>query len=169
MDVSFNTRGMRLVASGYSQRVPRLFLLLLRRTLRHLPPNMGTPELAAARRAALRAATSRPARAMPAAPLGVTAELQRATPEQLNSEILRFFGSVRGASLLLSGDLSVDAAEALTKSVRSEIKPLLPPSAYLPDPSLGVAAQPIIVSRTRGFARPADAVGLALHDAEEAS
>jgi len=37
LDVSYNVRGVRLVVSGYAQKVPRLLLLALRRTLRHMP------------------------------------------------------------------------------------------------------------------------------------
>ena len=141
-DVSFNTRGMRLIVSGFSQRLPKLMALLLRRTLRHLPPNSGTPELAAARRAALLAASKSERGGQ--APPGRVAELQRCTPDDLQAEVTRLFRSVRGASLLLAGDLSVEAAEALTSVVRRELEPLLPAANYVPDAALGLAAQPLI-------------------------
>lgn len=141
-DVSFNTRGMRIVVSGFSQRLPKLTALLLRRTLRHLPPGSGTQELAAARRAALLAAGVRERGGQ--VPPGRVVELQRCTPDEMQAEITRLFRSVRGASLLLAGDLSVEAAEALTSVVRRELEPLLPAASYLPDAALGLAAQPLI-------------------------
>jgi hypothetical protein len=108
-----------------------------RSVLRHVPPPAGSAELAAARQAALAAANRA------GAPPGRLNELQRATPEQMASEVARLFSSVRGTSLLLAGALSTEAAEALVSVVRSETAPLLPPDAYLPRLDLGAAAQPV--------------------------
>ena len=86
-------QGMRLLVSGFAQKLPRLFALLLRRTLRHLPPPAASAELAAARRAAISAASaSRSRGSLPAATID---ELQRASPKALQAEAARFFGSVR--------------------------------------------------------------------------
>ena len=122
-EVSFNTKGMRLLVTGYAQKAPRLLILLLRRTLRHLPPPAASAELAASRRVALNA-LGRPGRPpRDEASLFVVA---RTTPEQMQQEITRLFGSITGASLLLAGALSNEAAESLSAAVRTELKQLLP-------------------------------------------
>ena len=137
-DLSFNNRGIRLVVSGYSQRLPKYTALLLRRLLRHLPPAANSPQLAAARRVAVTAAQN----GRGPSPPGRLSELKQATPEQLQAELSKLFSSVRGASLLLAGALSREAAEALVAVVRGELAPLLPPNSYLPKLDLGSDAQP---------------------------
>lgn len=131
-DISFNRKGMRLVASGYSQRVPELMAQLLSRTLRHSPASLSALELAAARRAALSAA--RQARragggggggAVGGEMQSRLTELQSCSAEQMQAEIGRLFRSARSASLLLAGDVSAKAAERLVAAVESELRPLL--------------------------------------------
>ena len=119
-DVSFNAAGMRIVASGYAQKLPKYMALLLRRTLRHLPPTATSPALAAARRSAVFAA-----KADERSPPGRLDELRRASPEQLQQEMARLFGSVGSAKLLLAGALSSEAADALNGVVLRELEPLL--------------------------------------------
>ena len=119
-DVTFNTQGLRIVASGYAQKLPKFMALLLRRTLRHLPPPAASPALAAARRTAVLAA-----QADERSPPGRLDELRRASPEQLQQEMARLFGSVGSAKLLLAGALSGEAADALNGVVLRELEPLL--------------------------------------------
>ena len=121
-DVSFNTRGMRLIVSGYAQRLPKFMARLVRRTLRHEAQPASSPALAAVRRSAIAAANA----GQGISPPGKLDELRRATPKQMQGEINRLFGSVYGAQLLLAGALSRDAAEALNSVVRRELEPLLP-------------------------------------------
>ena len=103
-DVTFNTNGLRLVVSGYAQKLPRFMVTLLRRTLRHQVPPADSTELAAARRAGLSALAGRGAKAATARD-----ELAKATPEEVQSEIAQLWRSVRSAQLLLAGDVGLGA------------------------------------------------------------
>ena len=122
-DVSFNDRGMRLLVTGYAQKLPRLMILILRKTLRHMPPPTTSAELAAARRVAL-SALGRPDR--PPRTLDNLADVARTTPDQMQRELTTFFGSITGASLLIAGALSIESADSLAAAVRTELRPLLP-------------------------------------------
>jgi hypothetical protein len=122
-DVSFNDRGMRLLVTGYAQKLPRLMILVLRKTLRHVPPPAASAELAAARRVAL-SALGRPDR--PPRTLDNLADVARTTPVQMQRELSTFFGSITGASLLIAGALSIESADSLSAAVRTELRPLLP-------------------------------------------
>ena len=122
-DVSFNDRGMRLLVTGYAQKLPRLMILVLRKTLRHVPPPAASAELAAARRVAL-SALGRPDR--PPRTLDNLADIARTTPDQMQRELSTFFGSITGASLLIAGALSIESADSLAAAVRTELRPLLP-------------------------------------------
>merc|ERR1740123_613397 len=114
-DLSFNTRGLRLLVSGYAPRASLLFLDVLRRTLRHVPPLSGSVELAAARRAARLRGKGR----------ATLDELERAAPAELAAELERFFSSVTEASVLLAGTLGPAEAESLVSAVRVELDPVL--------------------------------------------
>lgn len=127
-DISFNAQGVRLLTSGYAQRLPKFMALILRRTLRHLPPPAASAELAAARRRALLAVENDRA-----APPGREDELRRAGPEQLQQETTRLFRSMSGARLLLAGSLSAEAADALNAVVLRELEPLLTRAATAPE------------------------------------
>lgn len=128
-DISYNTRGLRLLCSGYAPELPRLMSTLVRRTLRHTPPPAGSLELNAARQVAVQQASRRASRnALGQRAPVVEAELLRATPEQLQSEVTRLFQATQNASLLLAGALSREGAESLERDVRRELEPLLPPA-----------------------------------------
>ena len=133
VDVSFNARGVRLLVSGYAQRLPQMVDLALRRTLRHAASEATAPELEAARRAA--AASLGRKRDGPAARDAAAArdELARVKLIDVNQEIRELFGSVTGVQLLLAGAIDYAAAEAAAASVRQQVAPLLqsapPPAA----------------------------------------
>ena len=132
VDVSFNARGVRLLVSGYAQRLPQMVDLALRRTLRHAASEATAPELEAARRAA--AASLGRKRDGPAARDAAAArdELARVKLIDVNQEIRELFGSVTGVQLLLAGAIDYAAAEAAAASVRQQVAPLLqsaPPPA----------------------------------------
>jgi len=120
LDVSFNARGVRLAASGYSQHVPRLLEQLLRAALRHAPPPASSAELAATRRAALAGLRGR------LQPAGLEAELRSASPAAIADEAARLWGSVRGAQLLLAGDIAAPEADRVAAVVAATLTPLLP-------------------------------------------
>jgi hypothetical protein len=121
-EISFNNKGMRLLVSGYGQQLPRFLLLVLQKTLRHVPPPSQSPEF----RAALRVAKySLGKRNGPKRTLENLATLDFATPQKMQREISGFFGSVTGASILLTGALASDEAEALSFAVRKELKPMI--------------------------------------------
>ena len=143
-DVSFNTRGMRLMVSGYSQRVPSLMALLLSRTLRHTAFALSASELGAARRMALMSAARQ---ARPEArtlvgdpPQGRISELQSCSAEQMQAEISRLFKTVTRASLLLAGDWSPEAAEGLVSALNQELRPVLTTEVAGPSSTTSVAS-----------------------------
>merc|ERR1712190_121281 len=109
---------MGLLVSGYAQRVPAFMLLLLRRTLKHTATSAGAFEVAAARRKAFRT-------------VGVdrwalekftsSRECTRATLQDMQAEISRFYESISGARLLLAGAIPREEAEALASTIRQEL------------------------------------------------
>lgn len=185
-DVSFNARGVRLIVSGYGQRLPSLLIALLRRTVRHAAPAAGSAELAAARRVGLRGLERRGRVAGTSSGMGGgrgdgstettraarAHALSTATPELLSSEISALWASVSGAQLLLAGSLGREEAEALSSQVRRELGPLLPSSrrgagraaAATDAPPARAAASERVAAERRGLLA---SVGRALQGADE--
>jgi len=120
LDVSYNGRGLRLVVSGYAQKLPQFLLFALRRALRHTPPAAGSIEWIAARRVSLIAPLARSPGAR-----AVRDELAIATPEEVQAEVLQLWRSVSGTQLLLAGALDAQTAEGLASAVRREVQPLM--------------------------------------------
>ena len=120
-DLSVNEKGVRLLCSGYAQRLPQLMTLLLQCTLHHRLVASDSPELAAARLAAMA-----PFDSGRQAPEGTTQALLHSTPAEVDAAMGQMWGAVDGASLLLTGALSDIAAESLAGAVRAHLAPLLP-------------------------------------------
>jgi hypothetical protein len=113
---------MRVLVSGYAQQVPRFLILVLRKTLRHVPPPSRSAELVAARRVA-KLGLGRSGKF--ARTLQNLSSIERTTPTAMQREISSFFDSVTGASLLLTGAIASEDAESVSLAVRNELKPLL--------------------------------------------
>ena len=120
VDVSFNARGVRLLVSGYAQRLPQMVDLALRRTLRHAASEATAPGSRCVAPPPRHRAQAR----RPAARDTVAArdELARVKLIDVNQEIREPGARHRRPALLAAIDYA--AAEAAA-SVRQQVAPLL--------------------------------------------